>query len=54
MRDAECILNQLTDSAQQIFKVENRSGLLGDGIDCLQLPGALLLERVEPRILQGY
>ncbi len=54
MRYPERVLNQLTNPAQQILKVKHGGSLLGDGVDRLQLPGALLLERVEPRVLQSY
>src|SRR5579863_8413854 len=53
VRYSECILNKLANSAEQIFKVENRGSLLGDGVDRLELPGALLLQRVEARVLQS-
>ena len=53
VRYPECALNQLTNASQQLFEVKNGRGLLGDGIDGLQLPRALLLQRVQARILQG-
>ena len=54
MRDAECVLNQLANPAQQLFQLEYRSGLLGDGVDGLQLPRPLLLQRIQTGVLQGY
>src|ERR1700733_593774 len=53
MRDAESILYEAANGAQQFFQIQDRSGLLCDGVDRLQLPGALLLKRVEAGILQG-
>src|SRR5580658_716967 len=53
VRYPERALNQLTNSCQQLFQVENRRGLLGDGIDGLQLPRPLFFQRVQARVLQS-
>ncbi len=53
MRHLKSLLDHGTGARQQIFQFHDCRALLSDRIDCLQLPRALALQRIEPGILQS-
>jgi hypothetical protein len=51
MRYAKCLLDETAHSAKQVFQIQNRGGLLGDGVDRLELARALLFQGIKAGIL---
>jgi hypothetical protein len=54
VRDLELFLDERADLGQQLLNVEHGRGLLGDGVDGLELQSPAALQRMQPRVLNGH